>query len=84
MCALLLDHIAEQEDCLNLHSGNSSKPSSSDGPRACKRPASDRPQGVQHSQKGCAASCTHTTPGRLRSHIILPPILLAAGGHAYP
>ncbi len=43
----LLDRIAELEDRLNQHSGNSSKPPSSDGPGAPpparKRPASGTP-----------------------------------------
>ena len=52
----LLDRIAELEDRLNQHSGNSSKPPSSDGPGAPpparKRPASGKQRGAQPGHKG--------------------------------
>lgn len=52
----LLERIAEQEDRLNQHSGNSSKPPSSDGPGgsppARKRPATRKKRGAQPGHKG--------------------------------
>ncbi|WP_421241570.1 IS66 family transposase [Aeromonas enteropelogenes] len=48
----LLDRITELEDSLNQHSGNSSKPPSSDGPPARPRPASGKKRGAQPGHKG--------------------------------
>ncbi|ELM3618545.1 IS66 family transposase [Aeromonas sobria] len=52
----LLDRITELEDHLNQHSGNSSKPPSSDGPGstppARSRPASGKKRGAQPGHKG--------------------------------
>ena len=52
----LLDRITELEDRLNQHSGNSSKPPSSDGPGitlpARPRPASGKKRGAQPGHKG--------------------------------
>ena len=52
----LLDRITELEDRLNQHSGNSSKPPSSDGPGctppARSRPASGKKRGAQPGHKG--------------------------------
>ena len=52
----LLDRIAELEDRLNQHSGNSSKPPSSDGPGSAPparaRPASGKKRGAQPGHKG--------------------------------
>ena len=51
-----LDRITELEDRLNQHSGNSSKPPSSDGPgtppAVRKRPATSRKRGAQPGHKG--------------------------------
>lgn len=52
----LLDRITELEDRLNQHSGNSSKPPSSDGPGSApparQRPASGKKRGAQPGHKG--------------------------------
>lgn len=52
----LLDRITELEDRLNQHSGNSSKPPSSDGPGSAPparpRPASGKKRGAQPGHKG--------------------------------
>ena len=52
----LLDRITELEDRLNQHSGNSSKPPSSDGPGSApptrQRPASAKRRGAQPGHKG--------------------------------
>jgi len=52
----LLDRITELEDRLNQHSGNSSKPPSSDGPGSApsprSRPASGKKRGAQPGHKG--------------------------------
>ena len=62
----LLDRIAELEDRLNQHSGNSSKPPSSDGPGALpparKRPASGKQRGRSPVTRDIAASGIRLMP----------------------
>ncbi len=62
----LLDRIAQLEDRLNQHSGNSSKPPSSDGPGvpppARKRPASGKQRGAARSTRDIAASGIRSMP----------------------
>jgi transposase len=57
----LLDRITELEGHLNQHSGNSSKPPSSDGPGNApsprSRPASGKKRGAQPGHKGQRREC---------------------------
>lgn len=72
----LLDRITELEDRLNQHSGNSSKPPSSDGPGSAPparlRPASGKKRGAQPGHKGLRRE-RHPPDARLSVVSYYPP-----------